>query len=83
MSNTDAYNRFLTNLCEGNEGELRVMLNNNLINQCVQKGFRNGMTEAETLRVAILAMIKVSDKDLECKLKAVMMSAAPSFNRGE
>ena len=88
MNNSDAYNRFLENLCEGDEAGLKVMLNNNMVNQCNQLVFRNGMSEVETLKAAILAMIKVSNADLEEKLIKAMNSAAPNaiasnFNKGE
>lgn len=84
VKDSDAYNKFLTNLCDGREGELQVMLNNSLINQCIRNGYNSGMTEIETLRAAILAMIHVSDKDLEDKIKAAMMSCAPPLGaRGE
>ena len=78
MNNSDAYNRFLENLCEGKEGELKSMQYNSMVNQCIQLGFRSGVSEVETLRSAILAMIKVSDDDLEEKLIKAMNSVTPN-----
>ena len=78
MNNSDAYNMFLEKLCEGDEAGLKVMLHNSMVNQCIQLGFRNGMSEVETLKAAILAMIKVSDADLEEKLIKSMNSVAPN-----
>lgn len=83
MQNSDAYNKFLTNICEDREIELQVMLNNNLINQCIQNGYYSGMTEIETLRAAIIAMIHVSDKYLEDKIKNAMLSCAPQIKIGD
>lgn len=77
-SNSEAYDQFIANLCDGNDSEIEVMLNNRIINQCIQLGFRSGMTEVETLRVAILAIIKISDEATESKIKEFMMRAHPS-----
>lgn len=77
MSRSEAYERFLKNVVGENEPLLGYCLNNNVANRCVQEGFRNGMSEIETLRSLLIVFVRLADEDLERKMMNMM--TYPSF----
>lgn len=79
MRNSEAYERFMENLIGDNHNFEIVALANGMVNQCVNLGFNHGMSEIETLRCAILALVKVSDEDLQCKMIEMLKNPSPSF----
>lgn len=67
----NAYRKFIFNISGGDEQWFQ--LNNHIVQRCVDNGFVSGMTEIETLRTVIFALVKLSDEDLQRKMNEMMM----------
>jgi len=78
-SSSEAYGKFINNM--GRDHKLDLMLSNSIVNQCINLGHVSGMSEVETLKFAIAAMIKLSDDDLKNKIDLAMRRVNP-YSKG-
>lgn len=79
-SSSEAYGKFIDNM--GRDHKLDLMLSNSIVNQCIKLGHVSGMSEVETLKFAISAMIKLSDDDLKNKIDLAMRRVNP-YSKGD
>lgn len=75
---TESYEQFIDKI-NGDDPEWIFKLNNVIIRNCVELGFINGMTENETLRAAIISLVKIHDDETQRKMQEALYSRAP-FN---